>query len=236
MRVTHERRVLQVTLGFWQHRSRFPARLDRPSLRRPSEEIALAVSDYDRPNRILSVTKARVDGKDCTKTHEDPRIKLCRRAVAVIERQLRSEGAPQSDSRANSDGAMRRKKRRFGTRTPLRHRPTTRARSNPQPQPVCQLPRLPARRALRCEPTKRAGPRAIWHPRHLRIAQVLQTIGEIMAERTGLEPATPGVTGRYSNQLNYRSGWGGECYPNAESTIKLFCQSGSRRVPASLRQ
>ena len=28
---------------------------------------------------------------------------------------------------------------------------------------------------------------------------------EEMAERTGLEPATPGVTGRYSNQLNYRS-------------------------------
>jgi hypothetical protein len=27
----------------------------------------------------------------------------------------------------------------------------------------------------------------------------------LMAERTGLEPATPGVTGRYSNQLNYRS-------------------------------
>ena len=27
----------------------------------------------------------------------------------------------------------------------------------------------------------------------------------IMAERTGLEPATPGVTGRYSNQLNYHS-------------------------------
>ncbi len=25
-----------------------------------------------------------------------------------------------------------------------------------------------------------------------------------MADRTGLEPATPGVTGRYSNQLNYR--------------------------------
>ena len=28
-----------------------------------------------------------------------------------------------------------------------------------------------------------------------------------LAERTGLEPATPGVTGRYSNQLNYRSFW-----------------------------
>ena len=25
------------------------------------------------------------------------------------------------------------------------------------------------------------------------------------AVRTGLEPATPGVTGRYSNQLNYRT-------------------------------
>ena len=25
----------------------------------------------------------------------------------------------------------------------------------------------------------------------------------MLAERTGLEPATPGVTGRYSNQLNY---------------------------------
>ena len=29
--------------------------------------------------------------------------------------------------------------------------------------------------------------------------------GGILAERTGLEPATPGVTGRYSNQLNYHS-------------------------------
>jgi hypothetical protein len=28
-----------------------------------------------------------------------------------------------------------------------------------------------------------------------------------MADWTGLEPATPGVTGRYSNQLNYQSAW-----------------------------
>jgi hypothetical protein len=28
---------------------------------------------------------------------------------------------------------------------------------------------------------------------------------ECLAEWTGLEPATPGVTGRYSNQLNYHS-------------------------------
>ena len=27
----------------------------------------------------------------------------------------------------------------------------------------------------------------------------------LLAERTGLEPATSGVTGRHSNQLNYRS-------------------------------
>jgi hypothetical protein len=29
-----------------------------------------------------------------------------------------------------------------------------------------------------------------------------------LAEWTGLEPATPGVTGRYSNQLNYHSALG----------------------------
>ena len=32
-----------------------------------------------------------------------------------------------------------------------------------------------------------------------------QTKTRKMAERTGLEPATTGVTGRYSNQLNYHS-------------------------------
>ena len=44
-----------------------------------------------------------------------------------------------------------------------------------------------------------------------------------LAERTGLEPATPGVTGRYSNQLNYRSNRAlgaresGELYPTTGS-------------------
>ncbi len=28
---------------------------------------------------------------------------------------------------------------------------------------------------------------------------------ELLADRTGLEPATSAVTGRHSNQLNYRS-------------------------------
>ncbi len=31
---------------------------------------------------------------------------------------------------------------------------------------------------------------------------------QVLAEWTGLEPATPGVTGRYSNQLNYHSAIG----------------------------
>ncbi len=35
----------------------------------------------------------------------------------------------------------------------------------------------------------------------------LKKLDEV-AERTGLEPATPCVTGRYSNQLNYRSNGG----------------------------
>ena len=33
----------------------------------------------------------------------------------------------------------------------------------------------------------------------------LQRFCLLLAEWTGLEPATPGVTGRYSNQLNYHS-------------------------------
>ena len=32
-----------------------------------------------------------------------------------------------------------------------------------------------------------------------------RTVAFLVAEWTGLEPATPGVTGRYSNQLNYHS-------------------------------
>ena len=35
---------------------------------------------------------------------------------------------------------------------------------------------------------------------------ILELFGKgLLAEWTGLEPATPGVTGRYSNQLNYHS-------------------------------
>jgi integrase len=45
---------------------------------RPSEEIALVVTDYDAAHGLLSITKARVLGidKDVTKTGEDRRIRL----------------------------------------------------------------------------------------------------------------------------------------------------------------
>ena len=42
-------------------------------------------------------------------------------------------------------------------------------------------------------------------PTELSAQNSKQKISPDLAERTGLEPATPGVTGRYSNQLNYRS-------------------------------
>ncbi len=42
---------------------------------------------------------------------------------------------------------------------------------------------------------------------------------EEMADRTGLEPATSGVTGRHSNRLNYRS---------AEKHFCLVRKSGGR--------
>jgi integrase len=58
---------------------------------RPSEQIALVVSDFDSTNGVLSVTKARVAGidRDRTKIAEDRRVVLCPRARSVLERQLR---------------------------------------------------------------------------------------------------------------------------------------------------
>src|SRR5574344_2012140 len=54
----------------------------------------------------------------------------------------------------------------------------------------------------------------------------------VVAERTGLEPAPPCVTGRYSNQLNYRSAHykpgndllsHSECYTTIGVTAFHFC-------------
>jgi integrase len=57
---------------------------------RPSEQIALAVSDFHAGRGTLSVTKARVDGidKNTTKTREDRLFELCPRAMLVLRRQL----------------------------------------------------------------------------------------------------------------------------------------------------
>jgi integrase len=57
---------------------------------RPSEQIALLVSDFDVARGSLSVTRARVAGidKDSTKTGEDRHMALCPRALNVMNRQL----------------------------------------------------------------------------------------------------------------------------------------------------
>ena len=60
--------------------------------------------------------------------------------------------------------------------------------------------------AMRYGPARRSGGQA----RFLKEAPLNQGLLEL-AEWTGLEPATPGVTGRYSNQLNYHSGHSGGC-------------------------
>jgi len=55
---------------------------------RPSEQIALAVTDFDATRGTLSVNKARVDGfnQSTTKTRQDRLFELCPRALAVLER------------------------------------------------------------------------------------------------------------------------------------------------------
>jgi integrase len=58
---------------------------------RPSEQIALVLSDVDLEQGAISVNKACVAGidKDCTKTGEDRRVILCPRALAVLVSQLK---------------------------------------------------------------------------------------------------------------------------------------------------
>ncbi len=57
---------------------------------RPSEQIALLVSDYDATRGTLDVTKARVNGvdNDATKTGDDRRVFLCPRAIGALNRHL----------------------------------------------------------------------------------------------------------------------------------------------------
>jgi integrase len=58
---------------------------------RPSEQIALVVTDYDADNGVLSITKSRVSGidRDRTKIAEARHVVLNARARSVLEHQLR---------------------------------------------------------------------------------------------------------------------------------------------------
>jgi integrase len=57
---------------------------------RPSEQIALLVTDFDSHKGVLRVTKARVlrRDKDRTKTQEDRNVDLCPRALQVLKNHL----------------------------------------------------------------------------------------------------------------------------------------------------
>ena len=82
---------------------------------------------------------------------------------------------------AGGVGAQRQQKQRSGTKAAFRHKTAFGHRSSAWPQTWAQ--KKPPRGWLFC----------------------FSGCPEKVAERTGLEPATPGVTGRYSDQLNYRS-------------------------------
>ena len=57
---------------------------------------------------------------------------------------------------------------------------------------------------------------------------------EEVARLTGLEPATPGVTGRYSNQLSYNRAMSG--YLAAEAGgVKQECARGLRQGSGRVR-
>ena len=54
-----------------------------------------------------------------------------------------------------------------------------------------------------------------------------------MADRTGLEPATSGVTGRHSNQLNYRSADRSDFISRAYK--EWWVMTGSNRRPSACK-
>ena len=72
---------------------------------RPSEQIALVVSDFNSARGTLDVTKARVDGlhKDSTKTGDDRRIVLCPRAIGVLKSQLALRATLMREGRIDHD-------------------------------------------------------------------------------------------------------------------------------------
>lgn len=72
---------------------------------RPSEQIALVLSDIDLVNGVISVNKARVSGvdRDKTKTCEDRRVHLCPRALSVLRQHLRLRATLVTAGQINHD-------------------------------------------------------------------------------------------------------------------------------------
>ena len=72
---------------------------------RPSEQVALVVSDFDSSRGTLTIDKARVGGihKDSTKTGEDHCIELCPRALQVLRRQLALRESLKRTGKINHD-------------------------------------------------------------------------------------------------------------------------------------
>ena len=56
----------------------------------------------------------------------------------------------------------------------------------------------------------------------LPITKEATLLGLLLAVRTGLEPATPCVTGMYSNQLNYRTNCMSTSFSKASAKVLLF--------------
>ena len=65
-------------------------------------------------------------------------------------------------------------------------------------------------------------PRALKKPRKVLIYKALTCVS---ADRTGLEPATSAVTGRHSNQLNYRSVLNKTSWFYSQLGCKYICKS-----------
>src|SRR5581483_10493751 len=72
---------------------------------RPSEQIALLVTDFDSVKKTLTINKARVAGvyKDSTKTGEARRVELCPRALFVLRRQLAQRARLQHEGKIHHD-------------------------------------------------------------------------------------------------------------------------------------
>jgi integrase len=72
---------------------------------RPSEQIALVMTDLDVVNGIVSVNKSRVYGvtRSKTKTGEDRRIQLCPRALSILKRQLLLRARLKADGKIDHD-------------------------------------------------------------------------------------------------------------------------------------